>query len=359
MTYSITHRRLSRLPEAVFSDGYFYRAPGRSRALSYSLIADVHRAGFHLYFVYMDCLDNMCYCDSMLPDYNSVSSLHSLLENHGLAMQKKFGQNFLIHPGARRTLIQALDVSPGTTVWEAGPGLGAVSAELLDAGAGLTVFEIDRGFCAILRSIFSREIREGQCTIIEGDMLKTIPATVEQSGGLLPQRFFGNLPYNIAATLIAGTIERGFRFPRAVVTVQKEVAQRMAASPGTKEYSAFSVLCSWAYTVQKAADFPPSFFWPRPDVDSRAVILTPVPDFPRCSDTKMFVRMIHAAFSSRRKTIKNNLIVLCGSADNAQKLLDAGSVDANLRAENLSADDFLRLFENFDRLIVSGNPAGL
>jgi 16S rRNA (adenine1518-N6/adenine1519-N6)-dimethyltransferase len=292
-----------------------------------------------------------------LPDYNSVPALKSLLESSGFAMQKKFGQNFLINPAARQLLIRAVaetgaPANGGTTdsknssVWEVGPGLGAMTSELLALGCHLTAFEIDHGFCALLRVIFAHEIADGQFTLIEGDVLKTLPQVVKQGG--LPDCLFGNLPYNIAATLIGNTIEEGFLFPRAVFTVQKEMAERMTASPGTKDYSAFSVLCKWMYDVKKLAVFPGSYFWPQPDVDSQAVLMTPLAereDSSRLSseNSKAFISIVHASFSSRRKTLKNNLIPFCGGAENAGLLLQKSGIDGNSRAEQLSVQDFMRL----------------
>jgi 16S rRNA (adenine1518-N6/adenine1519-N6)-dimethyltransferase len=123
--------------------------------------------------------------------------------------------------------------------------------------------------------------------------------------------------------------------------VQKEVAGRITAAPGSKDYSSLSVLCSWAYKAEKIADFPGSFFWPRPDVDSRALLLLPRDDFPRCEKPQDFFRITRAAFSSRRKTIKNNLQPLLGDEGIAR----LGKFQTE-RAEDLSADDFLRITES-------------
>ena len=107
---------------------------------------------------------------------------------------------------------------------------------------------------------------------MEGDVLKTWKNYLETTS--LPDRFFGNLPYNIAATIIADTIENNIRFDRCVFTVQKEVAQRMTAKPSQDDYSSFSVLCQWAYDVKNIMDLAGGNFWPKPNVDSRAVLFT-------------------------------------------------------------------------------------
>ena len=179
------------------------------------------------------------------PDYNSPQELKAVLDSKGFSMQKKFGQNFLINAAARTKLIDALDVGKETVVWEVGPGLGAMTAEILSRGSDLTCFEIDRGFASLIKDFFMDESGENRFHLVEGDVLKTWKNHLDSSSKL-PNRFFGNLPYNIAATIIADTIENNVRFEKCVFTVQKEVAMRMCAKPGSDDFSSFSVLCQWA-----------------------------------------------------------------------------------------------------------------
>jgi len=184
-----------------------------------------------------------------LLDYDAPSVLRRYLDEHDLGMQKKFGQNFLINGDARKRLVQALELPSGATVWEVGPGLGSMTVELIRQGAFVKAFEIDRGFARALHELIPVP---SAFTLIEGDVLKTWPheAEKEQAEGRLSHYFLGNLPYNIAATLLADFIEKGRYFKRLVVTIQKEVAQRMIAKPGTKDYSSFTVLCNSVYTIK-------------------------------------------------------------------------------------------------------------
>jgi 16S rRNA (adenine1518-N6/adenine1519-N6)-dimethyltransferase len=255
------------------------------------------------------------------PDYNSPAELKEILDKNGFSMQKKFGQNFLINEDARRRLVDALELSEGMKVWEVGPGLGAMTSMILEDGADLTVFEIDRGFASLIKGFFDDFEKKGSFRIIEGDVLKTWKGQLKAAGQ--PDRFFGNLPYNIAATIIADTIENNLRFDRCVFTVQKEVAQRMCAKPGSQDYSSFSVLCQWAYDVKPLLDLAGGNFWPKPNVDSRAVVFTKKSDFPGCKNQEAFVKMQRALFSSRRKTVRNNLSQFLKnndlSADNCDK----------------------------------------
>ena len=274
------------------------------------------------------------------PDYDSPSSLKNFLDQQGMAMQKKFGQNFLINGPARRRLIDALQVDEATSVWEVGPGLGAMTDEILSRGASVTAFEIDRGFATCVRDFFKDYEAQGKFTLVEGDVLKTWKSQAEKQ---LPNRFFGNLPYNVAATIIADMISAGYRFPRSVVTVQKEVAQRMCASVGSKDYSSFSILCSWAYKVTPLMDLGGGSFWPRPNVDSRAVVMELREDFPRCQNPEHFMKLLRGLFASRRKTIKNNLTVFYSNGEQAAAVLDEAKINPQVRAEELPLEILLHL----------------
>ena len=276
------------------------------------------------------------------PDYNSPAELKKILDDNGFSMQKKFGQNFLINGAARTKLIDALDVKENTTVWDVGPGLGAMTSELLERGTNLTVFEIDRGFISLISQFFKDFSDKQKFRIIEGDVIKNWYGQT-QGGTVIPQRFFGNLPYNIAATIIADTIEKGIRFDRCVFTVQKEVAVRMCAKPGDADYSSLSVLCNWAYDVKNLMDLAGASFWPKPNVDSRAVVFTKKEDFPRCTNPKLFIKMQRALFSSRRKTVRNNLQGFLNSSEAALSCLEKAGIDPMLRAEVLSVEQMLKL----------------
>jgi len=297
---------------------------------------------------------------SALPDYDSPTALKAFLDSRDMAMQKKFGQNFLVNRQSRTRLIDALDVESGTSVWEIGPGLGAMTASLLEKGVSLTAFEIDRGFCAALTDIFSNY---SNFRLIEGDVLKRWPAEAEKA---VPDRLFGNLPYNVAAAIIGDMISTGIRFERIVITVQKEVALRMAAKPDTEDYSSFSVLCQWAYDVAPLMDLAGGCFWPQPNVTSRAVVMTKKKEWPECNDPILFQSLLRGLFSSRRKTVKNNFNAwfalspipekkgITGDRAHceelAKKVLVEASIDPGCRAETLCVRDFLQLSDAVGRL---------
>jgi len=286
----------------------------------------------------------------MTLNYNSASALRAFLDQEGLGMQKKFGQNFLINPETRKALVQALDAQSGDEVWEIGPGLGAMTALLLEKGLKVKAFEIDLGFIRVLKNIFSED---KNFTLVEGDVMKTWQA---QSGAPF---LFGNLPYNVAAALLADLIENDRIFSRMVVTVQKEVAQRMAASAGKPDYSSFSVLCASAYKVKPLMTIRPSSFYPQPNVDSMAVILEKkdAQKYPA-----VFYPLVRALFASRRKTIKNNLLTFLAarfgeSLQNKQavhdlcaSVLQNNSLNGAERAESLGLESFLSLALSIDNM---------
>ena len=275
------------------------------------------------------------------PDYNSPAELKQVLDINGFSMQKKFGQNFLINSDARKKLIDTLQVDENTCVWEVGPGLGAMTSEILERNAKLTVFEIDRGFASLISNYFADYAKKNKFFLVEGDVLKTWKNHLEKNQ--IPDRFFGNLPYNIAATIIADTIENNVRFERCVFTVQKEVAQRMTAKPGQADYSSFSVLCQWAYDLQNVIDLSGGNFWPKPNVDSRAVLFTKKTDFPSCENPLLFIKMQRALFSSRRKTVRNNLSQFLKNNELAVECLNLAEIDLMKRAEVLSIQQLLKL----------------
>jgi 16S rRNA (adenine1518-N6/adenine1519-N6)-dimethyltransferase len=230
--------------------------------------------------------------------YDSPSGLKVFLEAEGLAMTKQYGQNFLVDKAAKEKLHAAMGMPDGSRIWEIGPGIGAMTAILLEHKHKVTAFEIDHGFSRILERQFGED---GNFALVRGDFIKT------WKNREMPDAIFGNLPYNAALGIIADLLETGFIPPRLVFTIQKEAARRIAAGPGTKDYSAFSVLCTSVCKTKILYDIGASSFWPQPRVTSSVVLMVPRPD-PIAADTRLeFSRFVRASFSSRRKTMRNNI----------------------------------------------------
>ena len=278
-----------------------------------------------------------------LLNYDSPKDLREFLEARGLGMRKRHGQNFLINPAVRSRLLDALELRHGDSVWEIGPGLGAMTAGLLQRGAELTAFEIDPAFAQALREFFPAQ-EYPAFRLVQGDVLKTWQDTDGQ-----PLFLFGNLPYNIAAALLADFIENRRFFTRLVVTVQREVAQRMAAQPGSADYSSFSVLCASVYTVKPLAVIKPASFYPAPNVDSQGVRL----DFaPRKEPLpRLFYPLVRGLFAQRRKTIRNTLTIFAASAagkgkhgaDIAEEVFSRTGICGNRRPQTLAIEEFAAL----------------
>jgi 16S rRNA (adenine1518-N6/adenine1519-N6)-dimethyltransferase len=214
----------------------------------------------------------------------------------------------------------------------------------------IRAFEIDTGFSRVLRRVFSEE---KNFYLIEGDVMKT------WSGQGEAQFLLGNLPYNTAAALLADLIEKGRLFTRMVVTVQKEIAVRMAAPVGSSDYSSFSVLCASAYHVKPLMLIKPSSFYPKPNVDSMGVLLEK-----RDSDRypPVFYPLVRSLFASRRKTIKNNfkgffasrlaepLLAIISARDICVQLLAENGLSGGERAEELGLDVFLALAKSVENI---------
>jgi len=269
---------------------------------------------------------------SLSINYDSPQNIREFLKNRGLGARKRYGQNFLINPGARNTLLDALDAPPGALVWEVGPGLGAMTAGLLSRGARVCAFEIDRGFSAVLAEFFGAE---PGFRLVEGDVLRTWPGTERA------RYFLGNLPYHIAGALLGEFIEKRCFFDRMVVTVQREVARRMCAPPGTADYSSLSVLCASAYRLTPLSVFKGAAFYPPPRVESQGVRLDLLPEAPRYPPG--FARLVRGLFAARRKTVKNNWAALGGSLE----ALERCGIDPRERAENLPLGAFAALARFF------------
>ena len=281
---------------------------------------------------------------------NSPTALRGFLEQEGLAPKKRWGQNFMIAPGSRNAILAALDVRPDDLVWEIGPGLGAITAMVVQAARQVVVFEIDHGIMRVLRERFGPAI-----TIVAGDAVKTLgvnssagePAASPSSG---PDLVVGNLPYRSAAAIVAVLLETvGIRSDcrRMVFTVQREMARRMVASPGGKDYSPLSVLCTLTGTVSHNSDLAAGSFYPVPEVVSSLVSIKPKPvDQELLQLASICARSL---FTSRRKTIRNNLPTLASAVGVPiaviQDALDEVEIENSRRAETVEAEGYLRLAE--------------
>ena len=252
-------------------------------------------------------------------------------------MQKKWGQNFLIDERVRKLIADATGEIKGKTVWEVGPGLGSMTALLKEKGAFLTLFEIDKGFIAFLTKIF-KDVK-----IVQGDVLKTWKIDAKKNG--TPHLFFSCLPYNISIELILSFFKNLIIFDKMVITVQKEVADKMLSKKKEKIYSPISIFSSYFYDVKRFLNIAPSSFWPQPHVSSTCLVFTKK-EKRECKNEKLFISCVNALFSSRRRTVKNNLSKRLEKNVrhvDVDFILQEAKIDGSLRAEDLAIDDFIKL----------------
>ncbi len=270
-------------------------------------------------------------------NYSSINEISAVLSENGLAMTKKFGQNFLINPEARARIVSAAMVSPGMDVWEIGPGLGAITHLLLKAGVAVKAFEIDHGFASVLRD---KAFPDEDFTLIEGDALETLFSIPFDA-----DRVMGNLPYNVGSEIIARLIERRCLPPMMVFTLQKEVALRMMAKPGSEDYSSFSVLTQLDYDNTVPFTIKAGSFFPAPRVDSAVIVMRRKESYVDDDERDGFLAFIRVLFGQRRKTIRNNIL---SSRQFSRDSMEAAFASAGLtggeRAEVLDTPILLSLF---------------
>ena len=270
-------------------------------------------------------------------NYSSINEISAVLSENGLAMTKKFGQNFLINPEARARIVSAAMVSPGMDVWEIGPGLGAITHLLLKAGVAVKAFEIDHGFASVLRD---KAFPDEDFTLIEGDALETLFSIPFDA-----DRVMGNLPYNVGSEIIARLIERRCLPPMMVFTLQKEVALRMMAKPGSEDYSSFSVLTQLDYDNTVPFTIKAGSFFPAPRVDSAVIVMRRKESYVDDDERDGFLAFIRVLFSQRRKTIRNNILSSTQfSRDSMEAAFASAGLTGGERAEVLDTPILLSLF---------------
>ena len=268
-----------------------------------------------------------------------------ILKAFGLRMSKKLGQNFLIDAGIVQGIVDAAEIEPGDRVLEIGPGIGTLTQGLAEAGAEVTAVELDKKLPAVLAETLKAY---ENVTIVPGDILKVnIPAIM----GDAPFKVAANLPYYITTPILMALLERHLPITRMVTMVQKEVAERMVAGPGSKTYGALSVAVQYYTEPEIVLNVPPRSFIPAPEVDS-VVIACKVRETPAVDvmEEKMFFRVVKAAFGQRRKTLAN---ALCGGGFPKEQVRDAmerAGIDPTRRGETLSLAEFAQLADEFSKI---------
>ncbi|GMB01396.1 16S rRNA (adenine(1518)-N(6)/adenine(1519)-N(6))-dimethyltransferase RsmA [Pelosinus sp. IPA-1] len=259
---------------------------------------------------------------------------YHILKRFGIRMSKKLGQNFLIDEHVVRSIVEAANITDGDAVLEIGPGIGTLTQGLAEAGANVTAVEIDRRLIEVLAKTLEgyENIR-----VVHGDILK-----INIAEEVMAPRYkvVANLPYYITTPIIMGLLEARMPIDVLVTMVQKEVALRMVAVPGTKDYGSLSVAVQYYTKPEIMFKVPPASFVPPPAVDSAVIRCTVREKPPVEVNERVFFRIVKAAFAQRRKTLSNTLKTTGVPAETLKIILDKAGIDGTRRGETLSIEEF-------------------
>ena len=265
----------------------------------------------------------------------SPEVVHYICKRFDIKMSKKLGQNFLIKRGIVDEIVKAADLQAGEPVLEIGPGIGTLTQGLAQSGAKVTAIELDTRLLEVLDTTLAQY---SNVNIVHGDVLKLdVPSIMNHE----PFKVVANLPYYITTPIIMSLLESRLPIERLVVMVQKEVALRMVAKPGTKDYGALSVAVQYYTKPDIVLDVPPKSFLPAPAVTS-SVIRCVLRDKPPVDvvDEKLFFRVVKAGFAQRRKTFANTMKTTGLSKDRIEELLVKANIDGQRRGETFTLQEF-------------------
>lgn len=279
------------------------------------------------------------------PTLGNPQKTIEILQKYEFNFQKKFGQNFLIDTHVLDKIIRSAEITKEDFVLEIGPGIGTMTQYLSCAAREVAAVEIDRALIPILEDTLSGY---DNVTIINDDILKVdIEALAREKNGGRPIKVVANLPYYITTPIIMGLFESHVPLNSITVMIQKEVADRMQAGPGSKDYGALSLAVQYYAEPYIVANVPPNCFMPRPKVGSAVIRLTRHEKPPvQAEDEKLMFSLIRASFNQRRKTLANGLKnseALDLSKEQIVEAIEALGKGANVRGEALTLADFAKL----------------
>jgi 16S rRNA (adenine1518-N6/adenine1519-N6)-dimethyltransferase len=270
-----------------------------------------------------------------------AAEVRELADRLGLRPSKQRGQNFVIDPNTIRRIVRLARLQDGDDVLEVGPGLGSLTLGLLAAGHRVLAVEVDAALSGALMPTVQRQAptRAADLTVVVADALTLAPGSAQ------PAALVANLPYNVAVPVLLHLLATFPTIATALVMVQAEVADRLAAEPGSRTYGVPSVKARWYGEVRRVATIGRSVFWPVPNVDSALVRLVRGVPPPTTATRDEVFAVIDAAFAQRRKTLRAALAPWAGSATAADAALRAAGVDPRARGESLTVEDFARIAE--------------
>ncbi len=276
--------------------------------------------------------------------------LRTLLNRHGFRFSKSMGQNFLIDASVPVQIAESVHADAGCGVLEIGPGIGCLTAELAKRAGKVLSVELDRSLQPLLTETLADA---DNVELLFSDIMKQdIRHLAEER---LPQQtklVCANLPYNITTPVLTALVQAGC-FERICVMIQKEVAERICADPGGKDYGAFSLLMQWYCKTELLFTVPPHCFLPQPKVTSAVIRLTRRTEPPENADNpELMFRIIRAAFNQRRKTLVNAMTSAMPALkkEDCERILKLCGLDTNIRGEKLKLGDFARISNEIDLL---------
>lgn len=271
----------------------------------------------------------------------SPKRLKEVLEKHNFKFSKALGQNFLIDGNIVRKIVESAQITKDDYVLEVGPGMGTLTEELALNAKKVIAVEIDRKLGPVLKDTLGQY---NNVEIIFGDILKLdLEEIIKEKMEDKKIKVVANLPYYITTPIIAKFLEEGYNIDSINVMVQKEVAERISASPDKKSYGSLSVFAQFYSDPTIVLNIPKSVFIPQPKVDSAVIRLKIDNKYPNIDRDKFF-KVVKAAFSKRRKTILNTLSSgLDLSKEDVRGVLEESQLDPNKRAENLTIEDFISI----------------
>jgi len=275
-----------------------------------------------------------------LPPLLTRRDVRDLLDEAGLGPRRSLGQNFVIDPNTIRRIVRLARIEAGQEVVEIGPGLGSLTLGLLEAGARVLAVEKDAHLARSLGERLGAAVAAGSLRVVEGDALDLAWAGRLEG----PAPIVANLPYNVATTIVIDVLDRVPEVPRLLVMVQKEVADRMVAGPGSPAHGLPSIRIARRATARRVGLVGPDVFWPRPRVDSALVEVERRPDAPALDPVleAAFVELTRAGFGQRRKTLRRALGAVREPGRVVAALEEAG-LPPDARAEQLDVDEWVGL----------------
>ncbi|MBR6426845.1 MAG: 16S rRNA (adenine(1518)-N(6)/adenine(1519)-N(6))-dimethyltransferase RsmA [Clostridia bacterium] len=279
----------------------------------------------------------------------SINEIKSLMSRHNMTFSKGYGQNFLVNESVPGRIAGQCGAEPDDGILEIGPGIGTLTSELAERYADVVAVEIDARLLPILDETLGRY---DNVTVIHGDILKTPLAGIAEK--YFPGREItvcANLPYYITSPILMYLLESGVKFRAITVMVQKEVARRLTASPGTPDYGALTASVNRYGTAERLFDVSPGSFLPAPKVDSSVVRITPYEEGPyRVRNERTLGRVIRGSFALRRKNLANSLSSEFGEIkkDDIIRLLSGLGFETGVRGEELGIREFALVSDAID-----------